>query len=125
ASDRVFEDAEMMAVLEPWKSVLSPIPSPRFDSDNARKRLETLFAVGTLDAFGAFTRAETAAAGVLVDYVELTQKGKLPRLMPPARLAQGAVMEIDAATRRNLELTHTLAGEKRGSLLSVMDRTVT
>ena len=123
--ERVYEDAELMAALEAYKSILSPLPSPRFDSDNARKRLEKVFAVGTLDSFGAFTRAEVAAAGVLVDYVELTQKGKLPRLQPPSRLAQGATLEIDAATRRNLELTHTMAGEKRGSLLSVIDRTVT
>jgi len=123
--ERVFEDSEMMSALEGYKSILSPLPMPRFDSDNARKRLETVFAVGTLDAFGSFTRAEVAAAGVLVDYVELTQKGKLPRLQPPARLAQGASLEIDAATRRNLELTHTMTGEKRGSLLSVIDRTIT
>ncbi len=123
--ERVFEDSAMMESLESYKSVLSPLPMPRFDSDNARKRLETLFAVGTLDAFGMFSRAEVAAAGVLVDYVELTQKGKLPRLLPPSRLAQGAALEIDAATRRNLELTHTMNGEKRGSLLHTMDRTVT
>jgi DNA mismatch repair protein MutS len=124
-SERLLQDTDAMAALEPWKKIFSPLPAPRFDSDNARKRLETLYGVGTLDAFGAFSRAETAAAGTLVDYVELTQKGKLPRLRPPQRLAQGAVMEIDPATRRNLELTQTLSGEKRGSLLSVMDRTVT
>ncbi len=124
-SDRVLGDAATMATLEAWKNVLSPLPSPRFDSDNARKRLERLFNVGTLDAFGVFTRAEVAAAGVLVDYVELTQKGKLPRLSAPQRFAEGAVMEIDAATRRNLELTETLSGNKRGSLLDVIDRTVT
>ncbi len=124
-NERLFEDREAAAALEPWKNAVSMLPHPRFDSDNARKRLEKLFNVGTLDAFGAFSRAEIAAAGVLVDYVELTQKGKLPRLHAPQRLAQGAVMEIDAATRRNLELTETLAGERRGSLLSVMDRTIT
>jgi DNA mismatch repair protein MutS len=124
-SERVQQDPDLMDALAPWKRVLSILPTPRFDSENARKRVEKLFAVGTLDSFGAFSRAESAAAGVLVDYVELTQKGKLPRLRPPQRLAQGAVMEIDAATRRNLELTQTLAGEKRGSLLSVMDRTIT
>ena len=124
-SERLFEDPELADTLSPWKNIASPLASPRFDSDNARKRLEALYAVGTLDAFGVFSRAETAAAGALVDYVELTQKGKLPRLKPPQRLAQGAVLEIDASTRRNLELTHTLNGDKRGSLLSVMDRTVT
>ncbi|MGE3475482.1 MAG: DNA mismatch repair protein MutS [Rhodospirillaceae bacterium] len=124
-SEKIFLDPEMAALLEPWKRRLSPLPTPRFDSENARKRLEKLFAVGTLDAFGAFSRAETAAAGALVDYVELTQKGKLPSLSAPQRLSVGAVMEIDAATRRNLELTQTLSGERRGSLLSVIDRTIT
>ncbi|MEO0036528.1 MAG: hypothetical protein RLZZ501_2551, partial [Pseudomonadota bacterium] len=91
---------------------------------NARRRLEELYGVGALDGFGAFSRGELAAAGALVEYVELTQKGRLPRLAPPRRLADGAVMEIDAATRRNLELTQTLAGERRGSLLDTIDRTV-
>jgi DNA mismatch repair protein MutS len=123
--EKLFLDPQMRALLEPWNQRLSPLPTPRFDSDNARKRLEKLFAVGTLDAFGNFSRAETAAAGALVDYVELTQKGKLPSLQTPQRLSLGAVMEIDAATRRNLELVHTLSGDRRGSLLSVIDRTIT
>ena len=104
---------------------LTPLPAARFDSENGKRRLLALYEVKTLDAFGAFTRAEVAAAGAIVDYVELTQKGKLPRLHPPARVEQGAVMEIDAATRRNLELTHTMSGERRGSLLDAVDRTVT
>ena len=66
-----------------------------------------------------------AALGALVDYVELTQKGRLPRIAPPRRLSSGSSMEIDGATRRNLELTRTLAGERRGSLIGVVDRTVT
>jgi len=118
-------EPDVMSVLAPWKSILTPLPSPRFDSENARRRLERLYGVGTLAGFGAFTRAEITAAGTLVDYVELTQKGKLPRLSPPQRLTAGAVMEIDAATRRNLEFTHTLNGVRRGSLLSVIDLTVT
>jgi len=81
--------------------------------------------VKALDGFGAFTRPELAAGGALVDYVELTQKGKLPRIASPRRLAEGASMEIDAATRRNLELVETLAGERRGSLLATIDRSVT
>ena len=79
----------------------------------------------TLDGFGAFSRAEISAGGALIDYLELTQKGRLPRLSPPRRLADGAIMEIDQATRRNLELNQTLNGERAGSLLSTIDRTRT
>ena len=58
----------------------------RFDSDNGRRRLEALYKVKALDAFGALDRAELAASGALVDYVELTQKGRLPHIAPPRRL---------------------------------------
>ena len=53
-SERVWQDNELMEMMAPWKTVLSILPTPRFDSDNARKRLEKMYAVGTLDAFGAF-----------------------------------------------------------------------
>jgi DNA mismatch repair protein MutS len=113
------------AALDEFARVLTPLPASRFDSENGRRRLETLYGVGSLDAYGAFSRAELAALGGLVDYIELTQKGRLPRLAPPRRIEEGAVMAIDAATRRNLELTRSLAGERKGSLLAVIDRTVT
>ncbi len=123
--DKLFQRAELATALADWRSALSPLPSSRFDSDSARRRLESCFAVKSLDAFGSFERAEIAAAGVLVDYLQTTQLGKLPRLDPPRRLAAGAVMEIDAATRRNLELTRSLSGERQGTLLASIDRTVT
>jgi DNA mismatch repair protein MutS len=123
--DRLVQTPSLFELLRDWRSALVPLPGARFDSTNGRKRLETLYGVGTLDAFGSFERSELAALGAVVDYVELTQKGKLPRLTPPRRQGDGGVLEIDPATRRNLELTRTLAGERQGSLLDVIDRTVT
>jgi len=104
---------------------LTPMSRGSFDSANAEKRLCDLFAVNTLDAFATFGRAEVSAMGALVDYLDITQKGKLPLLQPPQREAENLVVQIDAATRRNLELTHSLSGGRAGSLLSVIDRTVT
>ena len=60
-----------------------------------------------------------------IDYVELTQAGKLPRLGLPRHVGSGALLEIDAASRRSLELTRTLTGSRQGSLLHAVDRTVT
>ncbi len=123
--ERVAQTPDLFEVFGELRERLTVQPNARFDSENARHRLLALYGVTTLEAFGAFGRAEIAAAGALVDYIDLTQKGRLPHLSPPHRLADGAVMEIDAATRRNLELTRTLAGERRGSLLATIDRTVT
>jgi len=123
--ERLVQRPALFELLGDWKSALTPLPNSRFDSDNGRKRLETLYGVAALDAFGAFARAEIAAAGALVDYVDLTQQGKLPALAPPRQVASGAFMAIDPATRRNLELTETLTGERKGSLLAALDRTAT
>ncbi|WP_424988220.1 DNA mismatch repair protein MutS [Microbulbifer sp. S227A] len=104
---------------------LTPLGRASFDSAAADKRLCALFSVGTLDAFGTFGRAEISAMGALIDYLEITQKGRLPLLQTPIREAEDRVVQIDAATRRNLELTRSLSGSRAGSLLAVIDRTVT
>ncbi len=111
-----------------WQTLpaqLTPLPRARFESDAGARRLKVLFEVGALDAFGDFHRAELAACGALVDYVALTQVGQMPALKPPQRQAQTSHMLMDAATRTNLELIRTLSGGTKGSLLSVIDKTVT
>ena len=123
--DRIFGREDVADDLDPWRDVMTPLPASRFDSAGGERRLKALFDVRALDAFGAFSRAELAAGGALIDYVKLTQQGRLPRIARPGRLSEGAVLEIDAATRRNLELAQTMAGERAGSLLGVMDRTRT
>jgi DNA mismatch repair protein MutS len=122
--DRLLQRPDLFETFRDWKTALTPLPSSRFDSSNAKARLQSLYGVGTLDAFGDFGRAEHAACGAVVDYVELTQQGRLPRLAPPRRMSRGGSLAVDAATRRNLELTRTLTGERRGSLLDAIDRTV-
>ncbi len=123
--ERMLARSSLSELLTEWKPALTPLPNPRFDSDGARRRLQEFYGVGALDGFGNFGRAELAAAGALVDYVGLTQQGQVWHLDPPRRIAPGSVMQIDAATRRNLELVTTLAGERRGSLLATIDRTAT
>src|SRR5271168_3894011 len=77
------------------------------------------------DAFGALSRLELTAAAACITYVERTQIGKRPPLSPPSREAAGATLAIDAATRTNLELMRTQTGERRGSLIGAIDRTIT
>ena len=125
APDRLLARESVKMALEEWIAVLTPLPSARFDSDNARKRLQAAFNVAALDSFGSYSRAEVAACGALLDYVELTQAGKLPALAPPRRQRADGTMEIDPATRRNLELVRGLDGRRDGSLLATVDRTLT
>ena len=100
-------------------------PNSAFDFQNAGQVLCTLFDVKTLDGLGDFTHTEVSAAGALISYILCTQKGKVPHIDGLEKLTSGSVMEIDAATRKNLELIRTLAGERKGSLLETIDCTVT
>jgi DNA mismatch repair protein MutS len=104
---------------------ITPLAASAFDSDGGTARLKSLFSVAALDAFGQFSRPELGALGAIVDYLELTQKGNLPLLRPPKQEAAATTVQIDAATRANLELTRALNGGSEGALISVIDRTVT
>ena len=96
-----------------------------FDSTNGQKRLCSLFGVEALDAFGSFDLAQIAAMSAIAEYLEITQKGNLPLLRPPVIEAEAANMQIDATTRRSLELTASMNGGRAVSLLSTIDRTST
>lgn len=106
-------------------ATLTTLGAAAFDSTAGEKRLCASFKVGSLDAFGSFERAEVAAMSAVAEYLEITQRGNLPLLRPPVRETQKSAMQIDAATRRSLELTHAMAGGRQGSLLHCIDRTVT
>ena len=97
-----------------------------FDSTSGEERLKALFAVASLEAFGSFGRAQVSALGSIAEYLDATQKGKLPILRPPVIELKENSMRIDSATRRNLELTRSInTGSRQGSLLGTIDRTVT
>ena len=124
-AERAFEDPLLLAQIEETGAVATSLGPASFDSTAGEGRLKALFQVAALDGFGGFERAEASALGALVDYIELTQKGRLPLLRPPVRERPGGVMRIDAATRRNLELTHGLSGSREATLLAAIDRTQT
>ncbi|MGB0798215.1 MAG: DNA mismatch repair protein MutS [Planktomarina sp.] len=96
-----------------------------FDSASGINRLTSAYGVETLDGFGDLARADVAALGALIEYLTQTQKGQLPLLRRPVREARDQFVSIDGATRRNLELTETLSGDRSGSLLSCIDQSVT
>ncbi|MGB3553152.1 MAG: DNA mismatch repair protein MutS, partial [Jannaschia sp.] len=119
------EGSDAEPVAEELGVAVTPLGRSAFDSAGAEVRLRALFDVGSLEAFGTFSRAELGAMGALIEYLEITQRGRLPLLRPPRQEAASTLMAIDAATRRNLELTRGASGGRDGSLLWAIDRTVT
>ena len=124
AADVLFENDELRQTFKTASPAVVPLPRAFFDAATAEHRLAEFFSVASLDAFGSFTRLELTAAAAIVAYVDKTQVGSRPPLDPPARESLGGALAIDAASRANLELSRTLSGERRGSLLHAIDRTV-
>ena len=123
-TDALYSDPDLSQLLRELSAV-TPLTRDVFDGATAERRLCDYFAVATMDGLSAMSRLEATAAAACVTYVERTQIGKRIPLSPPTREAVGTTMAIDPATRANLELTRTLGGERKGSLLDAIDCTVT
>ncbi len=101
-------------------------PGYRFEETTARQKLLEHFGVRTLQGFGCEGKPlAIRAAGAALSYLEETQQGLLPQITGLHTYAIDGFMTIDASTWRNLEITETLRREKHGSLLGILDGTVT
>ena len=123
--DALVSHEALKPVFAALKIALSPLPASRFDSDAGARALQAHYGLLSLDGLGSFARAELSAAGALIAYIDLTQKGRRVALRRLAKVQPSQFVGIDAATRRNLELDQTLSGSRSGSLLATIDRTVT
>ena len=123
--DRLFADDQARAALDGAGGVAQAMPAALAEPTAARDRVQRLYGVAALDGFGAFEEAEISALGLIAAYLETTQAGKVPALSPPRRAAETGWMAIDPATRLSLEIDRTQRGEREGSLLAAIDRTVT
>ena len=102
-----------------------PFESRGFESGRAEEDICRHFGVKTVESFGAFSRAELSAIGGLLAYLEHVGKGRMPFLAAPVRAGAHDHLAIDPATRESLEIVATATGQRAGSLLATVDRTVT
>lgn len=122
--DRLMEFPQFIPLFAEYRNRLAVKSETLFNRHSTMATLLEAYKVQTLDAFGDFSKAELIAGGVLLEYVNLTQKGTLPKLEMPVHVVGDDLMEIDAATRKSLELL-TPTSSTGISLLKVMDKTVT
>jgi DNA mismatch repair protein MutS len=124
-SEATVQLSSLYEVFQFYKTKITRQNNSRFDIQNSRERLCDFFKTTTLSSFGNFSDPEISAAGAVIDYIYLTQKEALPRLSPPKKLLSKDFLQIDASTRRSLELDATLGGDRRNSFFSTIDKTLT
>lgn len=105
---------------------LTKIPAWKFESGKCTDVLLTQFKASTLDGFGLKANSlSIRAAGAIILYLKETQPDALNLLTSLRSYSLNEFMTLDSSTRRNLELDETLRGERKGSLLGVLDQTIT
>ncbi|KST61611.1 DNA mismatch repair protein MutS [Methylobacterium sp. GXS13] len=124
-SEAIHADPALARIWQESRAAIVPLAQAELEPAAAERRVREQYGVSTLDGFGSFTRAEIQAAGTGLLYIARTQLAARAPLSVPTREEAGSTLAIDAATRANLELTRTLSGERTGSLLDTIDRTVT
>jgi len=123
--DVLLQDSALADRLRECGASITPLNERAFFGRAAEKRLLDYYRLGALDGLGTLSRLEIDAAGLCLAYIEKTQLAAKPRLNRPTRVETRANLEIDAATRINLELARSQSGQREGTLLSSLDRTVT
>ena len=118
--------AEEMAVDFAAVKTISRLPARRFDLGLARQTLLRHFGVTTLDAFGIEHKPlATRAAGAMLHYLQETQRGSVGQMQRLTTYTTDGYMALSEATRRNLELTESDTNGRDGTLLSILNKTVT
>ena len=119
------EDFVEMAIIEHYKG-LRRRPIWEFELSTAISELNRQFGTKDLRAFGVEkSPLGLAAAGCLLQYAKETQRASLPHIQSISVIQNNDNIQLDAATRRNLELTQNLAGGTENTLASVLDKCVT
>lgn len=119
-------DGLRLPLLEQLAPSLRRLADWQFDAETARRLLTAHFGTRDLAGFGADEMpVALAAAAALFDYARSTQRQALAHITALTAERDSAYLRLDAATRRNLELTETLRGEAAPTLLSLLDSCAT
>jgi DNA mismatch repair protein MutS len=124
-SEKTQLDSELTYIFAEYRSKIVYQVDSNFDYAKCKKRTCDLYKIASTEIFGTISKAGVAAIGAVLEYLSITQKANIPDLPFPRIINQSEYMQIDAGTRRNLEIVKTLGGNYKNSLLSIIDNCVT
>jgi DNA mismatch repair protein MutS len=124
-NDDILNDKNFSDLLNNYRKILSSHSKSFFDANKAERKLKEVFKVAALDAFGSFEKEELGSLGALMEYIEITQVGKLPRFSAPKKSEEKTFLEIDSSSFSSLEIFRSASGETAHSLYGMLNETNT
>ncbi|MEE2621645.1 MAG: DNA mismatch repair protein MutS [Pseudomonadota bacterium] len=104
---------------------LTILSDSSFNSINSKNKLYRHYGVRSLSSFGKFTYSMIGSLGAILDYIEITKIGTNLSLKRPVIEKKKSFLEIDENTRKNLEINKSILGEKKSSLINILNKTST
>jgi DNA mismatch repair protein MutS len=123
--DSLLSKKEFLECIDPYKSIIIALPSAKFMNQSSSRMLASFFNVSFIDAFGNFSECALEAASEIAEYVSEVYQNLKGGLSVPRLVMHSDYVYFDHFTRRSLEMTTTQSGNKKGSLLSEIDKTAT
>ena len=121
----VSEDMKLDYIIEEWHTIIKKQDPTLFHYQSCVEQICSYYSIVSLEGIGSFSKGEIIAAGVLLNYLKLTQCGKLPFLSIIKSETTSEFLEIDYFTQKSLEILKNLSGNYEGSLISCIDETKT
>ena len=124
-SDRFEKMKFLSSKFSIFDTKISKVPDQYFDVDSNKIKIKNFFNKSFLESFGQLGTSDISSLGSLINYLELTQKENIPLINDIEFVKKETFMQIDDFSIKSLELFQTIDGEKKGSLLDVIDKTKT
>lgn len=124
-NDKLYSEERILNSLADFRRIVTIQANNLFDLKRSEHKIKQYYGIITHEALGSYSQSELIACGVILEYIELTQKTNSLKISIPKQINNAFYMSIDSATRRNLELTISTSGERNNTLLSVLNKTKT
>jgi len=124
-NDEVLSEKFSEEFFRVYRKIITSYPKNFFESSKAERKICDGYKIKSLDSFEKMDKEELGSLSALIEYLQMTQVGKMPRLSAPKRNNEKDFLEIDQASFKNLEIFGAAGGEDGASLFSILNRTHT
>ncbi len=124
-SEKLITNPSFEAILSNWRKYFTIYVDSFFDPKKNELIIKKFYGINSLDGLGELSLAQISSCGAILEYINITQKQNIPKVKYPRLITSASYMNIDYATRRNLELTYNFANSREHTVLDAIDYTIT
>ena len=123
-TERIQQKVGLKEIFKIWNDKVTYVSEYSFDRKNNEEKLKRFFGLESLNVFSDLNDLGISTAGSLINYLQITQKNNVPNILKINVVSEKDYLEVDQISNESLEIFRKKNGEKRGSLIDILDRTM-